>query len=165
MKNSKKLSAKEELFCLYFAGSRDPRGSAARAGYSLSPERAAAKLLSGVAVRKRIEELQNQRSANLAEVTEGYRKLAFGSVADAVSLMLCDELPDKATLETLDLSMVSDIKRPKGGGLEIKFFDRLKALDRLCEISSAVQSKSSSDFLSALENSAKALHPDGEDGE
>ena len=86
-------------------------------------------------------------------------------VADAVSLMLCDELPNKATLETLDLSMVSDIKRPKGGGLEIKFFDRLKALDRLCEISSAVQSKSSSDFLSALENSAKALHPDGADGE
>ena len=74
-------------------------------------------------------------------------------------------MPSKQEVEKLDLFMISDIKRPKGGGLEIKFFDRLKALDRLCEISSATQEKNSSDFLTALENSARALHTDGEKGE
>ena len=161
MKNQETLSTKEELFCLYFAASRDPRGSAAKAGYSILPERAAQKLLSSDLIIKRINELEQQRRANLAEVTEGYRKLAFGSIADAISLITADELPTKKELEKLDLTMISDIKRPKGGGLEIKFFDRLKALDKLCEISSAVQNENSSDFLSALEKSARALHTDG----
>ncbi|MBQ2774708.1 MAG: terminase small subunit [Clostridia bacterium] len=165
MKNQKKLSTKEELFCLYFSSSRDPRGSAAKAGYTLFPERSAEKLLASSAILKRLDELQQQRRASLAEVTEGYRKLAFGSIADAISLITAEQLPTKQELEKLDLSMISDIKCPKSGGLEIKFFDRLKALDKLCEISSAVQNESSSDFLSALEKSARALHSDGENGE
>lgn len=56
--------------------------------------------------------------------------------------------------------MVSDIKRPKGGGLEVKFFDRLKALDRLCELSNAASAGENSDFLSALDRSARALRGD-----
>ena len=161
MKNQDTLSTKEELFCLYFVASRDPRGSAAKAGYTILPDRAAQKLIASDAVSKRLNELEQQRRANLAEVTEGYRKLAFGSIADAISLITSDELPTKKELEKLDLSMISDIKRPKGGGLEIKFFDRLKALDKLCEISSAAHNENSSDFLSALEKSARALHTDG----
>lgn len=53
--------------------------------------------------------------------------------------------------------MVSDIKCPKSGGIEVKFFDRLKALDRLCELSNAASAGESPDFLTALERSARAL--------
>lgn len=152
MKKKEPLSPKEENFCRFFVASREPRASAARAGYSVHPERTAMRLLADPEIKRRI--------AKLAEVTEGYRRLAFGSVADAVKLILSDELPDGSEIEKLDLAMVSDIKRPKGGGIEVKFFDRLKALDRLCELSNAASAGENSDFLSALDRSARALRGD-----
>ena len=138
MKKKEPLSPKEENFCRFFVASREPRASAARAGYSLHPERTAIKLLAEPEIKRRIAKLENERDAKLAEVTEGYRRLAFGSVADAIRL-------------------VSDIKCPKSGGIEVKFFDRLKALDRLCELSNAASVGESPDFLTALERSARAL--------
>ena len=33
----------------------------------------------------------------------------------------------------MDLFLVSEIKRPKDGSMEIKFFDRLKALEKLTD--------------------------------
>ena len=75
-------------------------------------------------------------------------------------VILSDELTDGSEIEKLDLTMVSDIKRPKGGGLEVKFFDRLKALDRLCELSNAASAGENSDFLCALDRSARALRGD-----
>ena len=162
MKTKKTLSQKEELFCIYFAGSRDSRCAAAKAGYTGNVQRTAVKLLSKKNVKEKIKELEKQRTARLSEVTEGFRKIAFGSVADAVALAMCEEAPKREELEGLDLSMISDIKIPKAGGIEIKFFDRLKALEKLGEISSLCESESGSDFLSALETSARALHSDGE---
>lgn len=152
MKKKEPLSPKEENFCRFFVASREPRASAARAGYSVHPERTAMRLLADPEIKRRI--------AKLAEVTEGYRRLAFGSVADAVKLILSDEPPCESELEKLDLTMVSDIKCPKSGGIEVKFFDRLKALDRLCELSNAASAGENSDFLSALDRSARALRGD-----
>ena len=43
MKKKEPLSPKEENFCRFFVASREPRASAARAGYSLHPERTAIK--------------------------------------------------------------------------------------------------------------------------
>lgn len=93
MKKKEPLSPKEENFCRFFVASREPRASAARAGYSLHPERTAIKLLAEPEIKRRIAKLENERDAKLAEVTEGYRRLAFGSVADAVRLILSDEPP------------------------------------------------------------------------
>jgi hypothetical protein len=51
--------------------------------------------------------------------------------------------------------MVSEIKKPKEGALEIKFFDRFKALEKLAEETN--DDKKSLPFYEALENGAKAL--------
>lgn len=115
------------------------------------------KLLNSRKIRERISALENERQARVAEVTDGYRRIAFGSVADAVRLIFLDGIPEEAELEKMDLTMVSDIKRPKGGGLEVKFFDRLKALDRLYELSNAAGENEKSDFFAALNRSAAAL--------
>jgi len=64
------------------------------------------------------------------EVIAGYRKLAFGAGNDALRLLFCED-PSAEELAALDIFNVSDIKRPKSGGLEIKFFDRCEALLRL----------------------------------
>ena len=52
---------------------------------------------------------------------------------------------------------MAEIKKPKGGGLEIKFFDRIKALEKLGEISETSQDNSAIPFYEALEKSAASL--------
>jgi hypothetical protein len=66
------------------------------------------------------------------DVTRGYRKIAFGKVNDAVRLMFRDGL-GMEELKKLDLNSVAELKQTKDG-LEIKFYDRLKALECLREL-------------------------------
>lgn len=70
-------------------------------------------------------------------VMDGLRELAFGEVNDAVRLAFSDEMPSPEMLAGMRLFNVSEIKRVKGGGVEIKFFDRLKALEKLYEYAHA----------------------------
>ena len=60
-------------------------------------------------------------------------------------------------LSKLDLFNVAEIKRQKGGTVEIKFFDRLKALEKLAEIGEDDRTQKTATLYSAIENSAKAL--------
>lgn len=69
-------------------------------------------------------------------VKRGYERLAYGGIADAVRLLFTEE-PDLAALDRMDLFNIAEIKRPKGGGMEIKFFDRIKALQSLEELDTA----------------------------
>ncbi len=72
-----------------------------------------------------------QREKSLAHcAAAGYARLAFGSVKDAVGLLYKSN-PTDEELEDADLFLVSEIKRPRDGSMEIKFFDRLKALEKL----------------------------------
>lgn len=91
------------------------------------------------------------------EILEGYRRLAFGKVQDPVRLLFCEELTPNA-LKKMDLFNVSDIKRVKGGGMEIKFFDRIRALQCMQELGGEEQSLSG--FYQALAQGAQALSDD-----
>lgn len=88
----------------------------------------------------------------------GYSRLAFGCVSDAVSLMFSEEATPEE-IERLDLFAVSEIKRKKNGDIEIKFFDRLKALDKLRELSTG-SDPAAMTLYSAIEQGAKALRED-----
>ena len=153
MKNG--LTEKEKLFCAYYADGGDARGCAARAGYSLSPQRSAARLLAREDIRAEISRLEKEKLSALS-VENGLCRLAFGSPADAIKLMLSEETLTAQEIEKLDFFNVSDIKRPKGGGLEIKFFDRLKALERLSALGANAENPQSS-FIDALSQGAKLL--------
>ncbi len=98
-------------------------------------------------------------------VKAGLERLAFGDINDAVRLVFSDEPPTERELSAMNLFNVSEIKRVKGGGVEIKLFDRLKALDKLWELeNSADLSKSADSFLSAVIKSAGTQEEtDGED--
>lgn len=87
------------------------------------------------------------------QVEQGLLEIALGSVSDAVSLLFMTEEEMVERLPKLKLINVSEIKRPKGGGMEIKFFDRIKALERL-GAGEARESDSSLSFYEALEKSA-----------
>ena len=156
----KDLTEKEKLFCSYYAGFGDARGCAARAGYCVSPAKSAERLLARADIRAEIERLEKERRSYSSRAEKGLYRLAFGSVTDALRLMLCEEMMSAEDIERLDLFNVSEIKRPKGGGIEIKFFDRLKALERLASMSGGENSESS--FIKALSEGARLLSEEEE---
>lgn len=155
------LKEKEKLFCSYYSELRNARSAAAKAGYGILTQRNAAKLMNRKDIQKEIEKLDKTKALVEQDVIAGYRQLAFGSVTDALKLVCSDSEPRGIDIETLDLFNISEIKKPKGGGLEIKFFDRLKALEHLEELSKIDSGDSSAmPFYRALEKSAEALKDD-----
>ncbi len=156
----KNLSAKEALFCEYYKLLSSPREAAARAGFSF-PERSGIRLLKKEAVKRAIE-----NSSLLPEATaaDGLRRIAFGSVTDAVYLCTCGETLTREQLEALDLYMVSELKFTKGGGIEVKFLDRIKALDGLSALSTEAVGSSAEPFYRALCEGAKNLASEAVEG-
>ena len=71
---------------------------------------------------------------------------------------MCDSL-SKEDLSSIDLFNVAEIKRPKEGAMEIKFFDRIKALEKL-ELLDRSQKNSASDFYNAIINGIKNSQDD-----
>ena len=127
----KTLSPRERLFCGYYAETGDAESSAKRAGFRQNSAAVSARLLCSEPILAEIERQLTMRrriAPRLADI--GYRRLAFGSISDALTLLFM-ELPTPDALARMDLGMISEIKRNKDGMLEIRFFDRLKALEKL----------------------------------
>ncbi len=93
-------------------------------------------------------------------VESGYKRIAFGDISDAVRLAFCDEEVENRDFSGLDLFSVAELKRPRGGGIEIKFYDRVKALQCLAELETG--EKSDTSFFETLEKSAKLLNHEGD---
>ena len=64
------------------------------------------------------------------DVTRRLAELAFGKANDCVRLAL----EDQPSLDQLDLSLLSEVKRNDKGTVEIKLIDRLRALEQLAEV-------------------------------
>jgi hypothetical protein len=152
-----KLSEKEKLFCSHYAATGSAREAAARAGYVLLPEKQGLRLLENAKIHREIERLQKRRTQQdyKGRALCGYERLAFGGVADDVKLLLT-AVPELGDVENMDLFCVSEIKRVKGGGMEIKFFDRLKALELLETLGSTDDSEQSP-LYRALEQGVRSL--------
>ena len=133
--NEKKLTKKEIEFCRWYVQLRNPRESALRSGFTILPEQRALNLLSKDSIRQKIAELENENSADSKLISAGLQRLAFGSVTDAVKLILSARDNTSPDIDSLDLFNVSEIKFTSGKGMEIKFFDRLKALEKLSDLS------------------------------
>lgn len=143
-------------FCCYYATLGDITESAVRAGFSRETALTEGiKLLESDNCRKTISRLKNIMS-DYGNVSAGLKRLAFGNCTDAVYLVFADELPPPDVIERLDLFNVSEIKRIKGGGVEVKLFDRLKALEKLFELENSFSDRNkASDLIKALSDSAE----------
>lgn len=153
----KKLTSKEKLFCTYYCISRNGREAAAKSGY-LFPEKSALRLLRREEVASEIERIDEQRKQSERDIFQGYFRLAFGCVSDAVKLLFCEDIPEER-IEELDLFNIAEIKRKKSGDVEIKFFDRLKALEHLEEMCEPADTGETS-LYAAIEKGAAALKGD-----
>ena len=150
------MKPKEKEFCELFCQTANPREAAFRAGYKLFPDKKALALLESEEIQSRIRQIREKRFSEKDDFKAGLRRIAFGSIADAVKLMLADSITDRE-IEGLDLFGISEIKRQKGGGMEIKFFDRLKALEKLSQLEQSSESAVLPPFYEALKKGAEAL--------
>jgi hypothetical protein len=80
------------------------------------------------------------------DVTRRLAELAFGKANDCVRLAL----EDAPSLDKLDLSLLSEVKRNDKGTVEIKLIDRLRALEQLAEVAEEDQNDMEA-FLQALQ--------------
>lgn len=151
------MTKREERFCCYYSSNGNVRMSAVMAGYANNPEQEGQQLLMRNDISIKVKEYRNMRLNDLQFMALlGYERLAFGSIADCIQLLYMEK-PDVKTLEGMDLYMISEIKRPKDGAMEIKFFDRIKALEKLSEAQQN-SAENSLPFYKALENSAKRFN-------
>lgn len=153
-------NSKSFTFCCYYVMLGDIAESAVRAGFNRNEALTEGiKLLESDNCRKTISRLKNTLS-DYGNVSAGLKRLAFGNCTDAVYLVFADELPPPDVIERLDLFNVSEIKRVKGGGVEVKLFDRLKALEKLFELENSFSDRDkAADLIKALSDSTEDGEP------
>ncbi|MEG2038597.1 MAG: terminase small subunit [Oscillospiraceae bacterium] len=165
MQYQNKITKKEKIFCFLAANGLSLTAAAKGAELDFSPD-GIVRLIENEQVLLKLTEYQKalqQRSA-AAMARLGLEKLAFGSVKDAVALVGAEELPSAKMLGEMDLGCISEIKRPKGGGCEIKLVDRLKALELLAELPEQEQGEVAN-FVAALERTAGSIKAECEENE
>ena len=163
--NTISLNEKEKLFCRYYADLLNPKEAALRAGYSPKmAEKAAYKLLTRSEISAEIEEhLHSTRQGRLLEqAVTGLLRLAFGNTNDAALLALTHSELDQDAIEALDLYSIAELKKHRDGGFEVKFADRLKAIEALVSIARQLQpQEDTAGFLEALMGCAEEEKKDG----
>ena len=151
------LTAKERLFCGAYARLLLPREAALEAGY---PGKKAAAIAGELLCREEIrqavgEEIRRAPHKDLLPeiVKNGLLRLIFSSAQGGV------------TAEGADLPALFGVSEIKSGknGVEVKFADRLRALELLWEIAKEETPAGESPIYQALLMSAKALEAHGKD--
>ena len=144
------MTKREKCFCRVYAALNNLKEAAVHAGYPAeSAQKVAEALIVREDVSKEVMRLTAKNSDSLCDrAVAGLLRLAFGNYDDCIKLLYCDEEPD---LSAMNLFNISEIKRPKGGGLEIKFADRMKALALLYEIGRQSEDADSLSFFEQLE--------------
>lgn len=99
-------------------------------------------------LKKRIRRGDIRRQDVLRRMAE----LAFGDANDCVRLVL----EDKPDIDSLELSLLSEVKRNEKGTVEVKLIDRVKILEQLYQ-AAGQEGTDMASFLQALQGS-------GEDG-
>lgn len=159
----------KKLFCIFVARGFEPEEAVLRAGIPTDgdPARTACLLLDNYGLRRKISRLAKSLAfcPPAARARAGLERLALGSgCGREEAVHLAD---GAAPLPSGLLFHLAEVKYPKGGGVELKFFDRLKALSLLAGLDGE-GGETESPLLDALSRSANALtdskgEKDGED--
>ncbi len=142
-------------FCGAYLRTMDPERAAGEAGI-----RDGFGMLAAKYTRRRLKAMRDAAAGELRreDAVRRLAQMAFGRANDAVGLAL---KPGETDPAGLDLSAVSEIKVTDKGGVEIKFIDRVRALEALCGLLDDGEDKGAAALLQVL--TAPAW--DGEDGD
>lgn len=93
-----------------------------------------------------------KRLPNQTDVVRMLGALALGKANDCVRLAMEDD----AAVEKLDLSLLAEVKRSKGGVVEVKLVDRLRALEQLSAMLTVREREENPLLLSLLRTEEEA---------
>ena len=121
-------AARRKRFCECYLRTLDPVRAAEEAG-----ERDGWALLAEESVREELDAMRSLRARTVRreDAVRRLAELAFGRANDAVAMALSPER-ERLDVQGLDLSAVSEFKVTEKGAVEIRFLDRIKALEALC---------------------------------
>lgn len=138
-------------FARLFARTRNCRESAMGVGFDWNDAvLKGEELLANKNVRKQLEKIDREDKQSLCYVKAGLTRLAFGAVNDAVALVFDDDVTYEKVIKA-DLFNLAEIKKIKGGGIEMKFFDRQKAMEKLVEFDPNLKEESDAEkFIKAV---------------
>lgn len=91
-----------------------------------------------------------QKELTRADVIRQLWRIACSRPSAAVALAY-QEKPSREAIQRLDLGAVSEFRRNSAGSVEIKFVDRVKALQALYELLGGVDTDGTDAFFRALE--------------
>lgn len=152
----KSLNNKEKIFCYQFVETGNPNKAFSMANMK-NKKLNIPKLMMTDYIQEKIKKIYEYKKQNLSVKAEvGYERLAFGEISDCVKLIFVKDL-EGSKLENMNFFNISEIKRLKDGTMEIKFFDRMKALEKLEQIESAKSDDGILPLYSAVENGIKKL--------
>lgn len=89
---------------------------------------------------------KKEEAVSRQDVARRLAELAFGRANDCVRLVL-EEQPE---LDSLDLSLLSEVRRNDKGTVEIRLIDRLQALEQLAALTET-ENSGMEEFLRAME--------------
>lgn len=120
---------KKRAFAYHYYRGQEPAEAARLAGW---PPEEGVRLLEDAVVRRQLSQLRQACQSKLDPQESARRGLE--------RIIFCDNLGAVRLLEgedgqEADLAGVAEFKRPKGGGLEVRFYDKLKAIQMLQEMS------------------------------
>ena len=138
-------------FAKMFVRTRNGSETAVRLGAEPSQaKQIEADYLANKAVKREIRRLDKEDVQTLCYVKTGLSRLAFGSINEAAALVFSEE-PTREEVLRADLFNVAELKKVKGGGVEMKFFDRQRALEKLVELDPELKEISAAqEFLNAV---------------
>ncbi len=134
---------KLEELCIRYLDTLDPVKAYELCGLEGDPTVEGMRLLSCRSARRMLKRLTDPESLYTQSIA-GLMKLAFGSRGEVLESV------------TPDLFCVSEFKRTKDGG-EVKYLNRLEAIEKLCELCQRSDAKQSAEsFFSALGDMSKS---------
>ncbi len=95
-----------------------------------------------------------KRKVKGEDVTRRLRQLAEGRCNDAVKLVFAEK-PEAAFIDSLDLSQLSELRRGANGSVEIRLYDRIRALELLGEMVGSGDKAEAAGFFQALDEAAR----------
>ena len=163
-----RLSKREKSFVRWYCATLNPREAAVKAGFGEGAEEKGLELLRKPRISAEIKrELELEQETVKVKAVRGLMRAAFGSSADIVKLLCCEDvrLLSVEAIEGLDLFLISEIKRPRDGSMEIKLADRLKAMERLLSLDESAQPQAAPLYRALAEAAASAKLGGDDDGD
>lgn len=154
------------MFCKnYYKRSKSSKTAAIKAGYAPSKaEKIAQQLLNKREINSFMQHLQleDEKKQTFQTAITCLKKLIKSKINDSVILANKLEIISDDEIKNLNLLQISELKKLKDGAIELKFFDKIKAIEMLLYIMEKLEKINGNTQMENFLNAIKTTSNDTE---